>query len=83
MTGKVIFFVPRMIVLTMALALAMLAGRQAFAQEKVLYSFPVGDYFQGVIPSALSSDSAGNLYGTTIWGGGEGCVASGGCGEVF
>ena len=50
-------------------------------RERVLYSFK-GGAGDGSDPVAnLLADSAGNLYGTTYYGGGEGC--SFGCGTVF
>jgi uncharacterized repeat protein (TIGR03803 family) len=49
--------------------------------EKVLYSFTGGD--DGAIPhSDLIFDGAGNLYGTTTFGGAFFCEG-GGCGTVF
>ena len=43
----------------------------AAGQETVLYSFTLGTDERG--PSAgLIRDSAGNLYGTTVYGGGNG-----------
>jgi uncharacterized repeat protein (TIGR03803 family) len=50
-------------------------------KETVLYSFTDGA--DGAGPEAgLIRDSAGNLYGTTAYGGG-GTACSGGCGTVF
>jgi uncharacterized repeat protein (TIGR03803 family) len=47
--------------------------------ETVLHSF---DFFDGAGPQAsLILDSAGNLYGTTAWGGNSSCA--GGCGLIF
>jgi uncharacterized repeat protein (TIGR03803 family) len=49
--------------------------------ETVLYSFTGGA--DGAFPYALIQDSAGNLYGTTWWGGDlSGCDGAG-CGVVF
>ena len=49
--------------------------------EKTLYSFAGGS--DGAHPVAgLTVDAAGNLYGTTLSGGGTGCGGSG-CGTVF
>jgi hypothetical protein len=51
-------------------------------QLKVLYSFGGGT--DGEHPYAgLVADAAGNLYGTTPNGGGQGCSIGGGCGIVF
>jgi uncharacterized repeat protein (TIGR03803 family) len=53
--------------------------------EKILHNFGNGN--DGEAPSGLISDAAGNLYGTTSFGGGSICsnadVAPGGCGIVF
>jgi len=54
--------------------------------ETVLYSFPGGP--EGYFPlSGVVLDSAGNLYGTTNFGGGGNCIGSRGnvvgCGVVF
>jgi uncharacterized repeat protein (TIGR03803 family) len=50
--------------------------------EKVLHDFTGGN--DGVTPeSAMIFDSAGNLYGTTDYGGAPKCNKSGGCGTVF
>jgi uncharacterized repeat protein (TIGR03803 family) len=55
----------------------------AFGQHySVLYSFglePDGNLPEG----PLTSDSAGNLYGTTAYGGNPGCFMNFGCGVVF
>jgi uncharacterized repeat protein (TIGR03803 family) len=48
----------------------------------VLYAFTGGS--DGGSPSAgLTRDKAGNLYGTTIYGGDLTCNAPSGCGVVF
>jgi len=66
----------------------LIAAVPAFAasKEKVLYSFCAGNNCpDGVGPSSsLIFDAAGNLYGTTAYGGasGVGCGGSG-CGTVF
>jgi uncharacterized repeat protein (TIGR03803 family) len=50
-------------------------------KEKVLYSF---DYKDGLAPGALIFDAAGNLYGTTEYGGNGSCnIGNFGCGTVF
>jgi uncharacterized repeat protein (TIGR03803 family) len=50
--------------------------------EKVLYAFAGGT--DGANPgSGLVRDTSGNLYGTTVTGGGSGCNAGTGCGTVF
>ena len=50
--------------------------------ETVLYSFAGGS--DGATPvSGVIFDAAGNLYGTTLTGGGTGCTLSSGCGTVF
>jgi hypothetical protein len=50
--------------------------------ETVLYRFTGGA--DGIIPeSSLAIDAAGNLYGTTFFGGNPGCYLNGGCGVVF
>jgi hypothetical protein len=55
--------------------------------EQVLYIFKGHDYGDGSSPSGgFVSDAAGNLYGTTAYGGSGGCILSGtpvGCGTVF
>jgi len=49
--------------------------------ETVLHQFSGGD---GAIPAAgLLMDAAGNLYGTTVEGGGAGFCGNFGCGTVF
>lgn len=61
-----------------SLALALfLVGLQlsAFSQEKVLYRFQAGN--DGSEPKAgVIADAAGNLYGTTFYGGGQNDVGS-------
>ncbi|MGB8029293.1 MAG: choice-of-anchor tandem repeat GloVer-containing protein [Terracidiphilus sp.] len=50
--------------------------------ETILYSFRASPA-DGASPHAgLIMDSAGNLYGTTYWGGAN-CLALGGCGTAF
>src|SRR5882672_8256672 len=76
----------------LALVLAMLVGatlmtatRAAAQQEKVLHSFAL-DGAGGSDPNGgLISDAAGNLYGTTVYGGTGVCGSAvpAGCGVVF
>jgi uncharacterized repeat protein (TIGR03803 family) len=71
------------IILTLAVCATAL-GVSAFAsgREKVLYTFKGGN--DGAIPAAtLVLDAAGNLYGTTIEGGGASTCVPQGCGTVF
>jgi uncharacterized repeat protein (TIGR03803 family) len=51
--------------------------------EKVIYHFPVSkaSLYGLSLPSISVFDHAGNLYGTTLWGGKPGCVT--GCGTIF
>ncbi len=52
-------------------------------KEKTLYPFPKYSNTDGAQPSApVVFDSAGNLYGTTVGGGGSGCYNLG-CGTIF
>jgi uncharacterized repeat protein (TIGR03803 family) len=51
--------------------------------ETILYSFLGGNNDGWVPQGGLTLDKAGNLYGTTIWGGGTGCFYGYGCGTVF
>jgi len=50
-------------------------------QHKVLYSFL--DNADGTQPYSVIRDSAGNLFGATYHGGGQGCVGVLGCGTIF
>jgi uncharacterized repeat protein (TIGR03803 family) len=50
--------------------------------ERTLYSFTGGSDGSGPI-GGLIIDAAGNLYGTTIYGGDLSCNAPSGCGTVF
>jgi uncharacterized repeat protein (TIGR03803 family) len=60
--------------------------RSVLAQESILYSF-TGTNGDGAQPTAgLIMDSAGNLYGTTQFGGVTSCFSDrnpSGCGTVF
>src|SRR5271155_280572 len=50
--------------------------------QEILYTFKGGD--DGLYPEGqLVFDAAGNLYGTTYWGGNVGGCEFGGCGTVF
>jgi uncharacterized repeat protein (TIGR03803 family) len=50
--------------------------------ESVLYSFTAGK--DGAYPSGLVFDTSGNLYGTTVIGGGSpNCSPNNGCGTAF
>ncbi len=50
--------------------------------ESILYTFQ--NTADGVNPeAALTFDSSGNLYGTTVYGGNTSCAQGFGCGEVF
>jgi uncharacterized repeat protein (TIGR03803 family) len=50
--------------------------------ESVLYTFPGGK--DGGVPyGGVIFDQAGNLYGTTEWGGDLGCFPPYGCGTIF
>jgi uncharacterized repeat protein (TIGR03803 family) len=60
--------------LTMAVAISLLtvSAHTAASQDKVLYNFG-GSKTDGKSPqSGLTSDSKGNLYGTTVSGGANG-----------
>jgi len=67
---------------TIFLAILMLAGGALAADlsEQVLHSFKGAA--DGVDPTALIADKAGNLYGTTLWGGAGNCPQHN-CGMVF
>jgi len=66
----------------LVIAVVVLCTRGAAGQEKILYGFK--DIPDGQYPGygRLISDSAGNLYGTTISGGNGSCQGTG-CGTVF
>ena len=63
-----------------AAAFLMLGSSAAFAASGTLHSFRT--YSAQSPRTALVRDAAGNLYGTTIAGGGD-CNIPGGCGTVF
>src|ERR1700685_171103 len=53
-------------------------------KETVLHSFCTGDCGDGYIPGGeVTSDAAGNLYGTTVGGGNLGFCPLAGCGVVY
>jgi uncharacterized repeat protein (TIGR03803 family) len=71
--------------LMLVMAMWMIGGLTADAQEKVLYSFN-SDGVYGLNPhTSLIFDAAGNIYGTTFAGGSGTCSSNGqgGCGTVF
>lgn len=72
------------------IAVFSLSGERSFAQtEKVLHSFPLSSSPGGTGPSGnLVFDAAGNLYGTTVYGGtgsGDDCLDGSiyGCGTAY
>ncbi len=68
----------------LAISIVLLLGSLAYAADTVLYSFQGAP--DGQLPLAgLVSDSAGNLYGTTKYGGSGPCtsVDGNGCGVIF
>jgi hypothetical protein len=63
------------------LVFELMAGTSGKWEEKILYSFTGGN--DGGSPSSgLTPDAAGNLYGGTFYGGGNGCEGYG-CGVIF
>ena len=57
-------------------------GTNGTYTETILYQFTGSS--DGVNPeSALTMDSSGNLFGTTVYGGDTSCASPYGCGEVF
>src|ERR1017187_10338672 len=70
-----------MAALAILVAALFVTGTWAAAQEKVLHNF--SGIPDGASPMAgLIWDAAGNLYGTTVWGG-TSPSCGGGCGTVF
>jgi uncharacterized repeat protein (TIGR03803 family) len=64
------------------LSLFFLLSALTYAEEKVLYAFQGGT--DGSQPNGgLVQDQAGNLYGTTYYGGDLSCAPGQGCGTVF
>jgi uncharacterized repeat protein (TIGR03803 family) len=66
-----------------SLALAQDAGTDQLAKFQTLYSFHGGT--DGIGPNGVAMDKAGNLFGTTAFGGETSCPLNGspGCGVVF
>src|SRR5450631_3342030 len=70
-----------------AFAVALMVGFAASAPSAqgqtftLLYTFAGGA--DGAQPMGLVRDSAGNLYGTTLYGGGGRCSLNAGCGTIF
>jgi hypothetical protein len=65
-----------------ALIFVLASAASAQWNEQVLYSFQGGT--DGAEPSGgVIMDKAGNLYGTTAWGGASNCVPVSACGTVF
>lgn len=59
-----------------------LSPTQSGWQEQDIYAF-TGGSDGGVSEANLVFDAAGNLYGTTVYGGSTGCPGGYGCGVVF
>jgi len=60
------------------------AGANGQWTENILHSFPIKDPSEGFEPIGLVIDGAGNLYGTTQFGGdGQYCVGYLTCGTVY
>ncbi len=70
-------------VLMMLTAVVFVTTASAANQEKLLHSFNVDGRDGGFFPSKLTRDSAGNLYGTTTYGGIHFEQCQYGCGTVF
>jgi uncharacterized repeat protein (TIGR03803 family) len=70
------------LILAVLSALLLIAARPAHAQETVLYNFTGGSDGGGPM-SGLTFDAAGNLYGTTYFGGLACAESQYGCGTVF
>jgi uncharacterized repeat protein (TIGR03803 family) len=82
MRQKKFWFAVSSIVAVLALGLMVPVGAGAASKYKVLYKFKGGA--DGAFPIGdLIFDTAGNLYGTTGWGGDLSCNSGNGCGTVF
>jgi uncharacterized repeat protein (TIGR03803 family) len=74
------------LVLAILTVISLLTATRASAQqEKVLHSFKISGQGGSYPNAGLISDAAGNLYGTTVYGGTGVCgsAAPAGCGTVF
>jgi len=81
MRRKTFWIAASCILLVAGLGPVFSSGASPASKEKVIYSFTNSP--DGANPvSDLTVDSAGNLYGTTSYGG-TGCQGYGGCGTVF
>jgi uncharacterized repeat protein (TIGR03803 family) len=68
--------------LVVMLSLVVVASRPTQAQLNTLYTFSGGA--DGGRPQArVIDDAAGNMWGTTLWGGNLTCNAGNGCGVVY
>src|ERR1700704_4074341 len=69
----------------LTMTMLMTAPRASAQQEKVLHSFNISGQGGSYPNAGLISDAAGNLYGTTVYGGTGVCGSAPptGCGTVF
>ena len=69
----------------LTMTMLMTAPRASAQQEKILHSFNISGQGGSYPNAGLISDAAGNLYGTTVYGGTGVCgsVPPTGCGTVF
>jgi uncharacterized repeat protein (TIGR03803 family) len=68
------------LVLVVALSLLLTSSALGASKEILLHTFIS---MSGASPDALIFDRAGNLYGTTFWGGVQNCPPQPGCGTIF
>jgi uncharacterized repeat protein (TIGR03803 family) len=68
------------LVLAVALSLPLTSSALGASKEILLHTFTG---VSGAGPDALVFDRAGNLYGTTLWGGVQNCSPQPGCGTIF